>query len=150
MSTPKKTLAKGTILKLEEAGTPTTVFSRIETIDLPAMDYEEIEAPELNPVDDSGAAITNDPIELGDEILGQMTCLAYWDPRDTDALQLETWWAAKTELDVEVVTPHATSATITFTAKIKTLGPQQLTKKGYYKRQIVMNRTSAITNAATV
>ena len=150
MSTPKKVLGKGTIVKLGPAdpGT-TTVFGRIETANLPTREYEEVQAPELNPVDDSGAAIDNDPVELGDEILGEVAFTQYWDPQDTDALQIDTWFGAKTELVIEFETPHATGATISCNGKIKRVSPQQLTKQGYFKRDVVLNRTSAITNAAT-
>lgn len=152
MSTPTKVLGKGTIVKIDAAGlTPTpTVFGRIEELDLPAREYEEVQAPELNPVDDAGNALTNDPIELGEEILGEFGFTQYYDPRDTDALQLDTWFAAKTELILEFVTPHATSATLGCQGKIKRMTLPTLSKNGYYKRQITLNRTSAVTNIATV
>lgn len=150
MSTPTKVLGKGTIVKIDDVtGATPTVFARIEQTQLPTREYEEVQAPELNPVDDSGTALDNDPIELGEEILGEFSVTQYWDPRDTDALQIDTWFGAKEELIFEWETPHSTGATLSCQGKIKRITPEVLTKQGYYKREIVCNRTSAITNAAT-
>lgn len=149
MSTPKKVLAKGTVVSLGPKGGTLGVFGRIETFDPPPREYEEVQVPELNPIDDAGNSLPDDPIELGDEISSQASFVQYWDPRDTDAIQVETWFADKTELTCSIETPHATSATLSFDCKIKRLGPQQLAKKNYYKREIVLLRTSVITNAAT-
>jgi hypothetical protein len=149
MSTPKKVLAKGTIVKLCEVGGTLATFGRIETFDPPGQEYEEVQVPELNPVDDTGAALPDDPIELGDEIPSTFGFVQYWDPRDTDAQQIDTWFADKEELTVAFVTPHATSATISCNGRIKKLGPQQLAKKNYFKREVLLVRTSVITNAAT-
>ena len=140
----KKTLAKGTIIKLDG-----TAYGRVETFNPPASEYSTVEAPELNPQDDAGSPLPMDPVELGDEIPGEFSFVHYWDPRNTDGTLLETKFAAKAVIAVALVTPHTTSATLSFSGKIKKLGPQQLTKLGYYKREVTMIRTTAITNAAT-
>lgn len=149
MSTPKKVLAKGTLVQLSVVGGTLATFGRIETFTPPAREYESLQVPELNPIDDSGNPLPDDPTELGDEVPSEFSFVQYYDPRDTDALQLDTWFDAKTELTCAYVTPHETSATKQFNGKIKRLGEEQLAKKNYYKREVVFVRTSAITNAAT-
>lgn len=140
----KKTLAKGTIIKLDG-----TAYGRVETFDPPGQEYSTVEAPELNPQDDAGSPLAFDPVEFGDEIAGEFSFTHYWDPRHADATSLETKFGTKATIAVQIVTPHATSATLSFSGKIKRLGPQQLTKLGWYKREVVMVRTTAVTNAAT-
>lgn len=140
----KKTLAKGTIVKLDG-----TAYGRIETFNPPASEYSTVEAPELNPQDDTGTPLAMDPVELGDEIPGEFTFIHYWDPRHADGTSLETKFGSKATIAVALVTPHATSATISFSGKIKKLGPQQLSKLNWFKREVTMIRTTAITNAAT-
>lgn len=141
----KKTLGKGTVVKIDG-----TARGRIETFNPPASEYTTVEAPELNPQDDSGTPLAMDPVELGDEVPGEFTWVEYWDPRHADGTALETKFAAKSTVAVALVTPHTTSATLSFSGKIKKLAPQQLTKLGWYKREVTMIRTTAVTNAATV
>lgn len=149
MTVQRKQLAKGTKISIGPAGGSLTEYGRIETFTLPPEDYEEVEVPELNPQTDAGSPLAADPIELGDEIFGQATLTHYWDPRHADATQVDTWWAAKTELTIRLDTSHATGgARISFNGKIKSKTPAELTKKGYYKRTLVINRTSSITNIA--
>ncbi len=140
----KKVLAKGTIVKLDG-----TAYGRVETFNPPASEWSTVEAPELNPQDDAGSPLAFDPVEFGDEIPGEFSFTHYWDPRNTDGTLLETKFAAKAAIAFALVTPHSTSATISFSGKIKRLGPQQLTKLGYYKREVVCVRTTPIVNAAT-
>lgn len=145
MTVQKKVLGKATLVKLDGQ-----TYGRIETFTPPAQEWSQVEAPELNPQDDAGAALPNDPVELGDEILGEFSFVHYWDPRHADGILLETKFAAKATIAVQLVTPHSPSATLSFSGKIKRLGPQQLTKTTHYKREVTMIRTTAITNAATV
>ncbi len=141
----KKVLGKGTIVKIDG-----TAYGRVETLNPPAQEYATVEAPELNPQDDAGSPLAMDPVELGDEIPGEFSFMHYWDPRHADGTSLETKFNNKTTVAVAIVTPHSTSATLSFSGKIKRLGPQQLTKLGWYKREVVLIRTTAITNAASV
>jgi hypothetical protein len=145
MTVQRKQLAKGSLIEIGEVGGTLASYGRIETFDLPVQDYEVVEVPELNPMDDSGTEIDNDPSELGDEILGESPFTHYYDPKHVDATKLDGWWANKTEITIRVTTPHATdAATITFNAKIKTLAPAQLDKKDYYKRTVTILRTSSV------
>ena len=149
MTVQRKTLAKGTLIKLSTVGGTLADYGRIETFQPPTKDYEVVEVPELNPVNDAGTDIDNDPTELGDEIMGEFSFVHYWDPLHADADKLDDWWAAKTEITVNLVTPHATTpASLTFNAKIKTLAPAQLAKKDYFKRTVTLIRTSSIVTAA--
>ncbi|HBE71238.1 MAG TPA: hypothetical protein DDW52_24085 [Planctomycetaceae bacterium] len=148
MTVQRKTIAKGTVLSIGPVGGSLAEFGRILTFTPPAEDFETVEAPELNPQDDDGNPLDGDPVELGDEIFGEFTFETYWDPRHTDATQLDTWRAAKTELTFQLDTPHPTDAArMTFNGKIKTLTPSQLTKREYYKRTVTVIRTSGITSA---
>lgn len=144
MTVQKKTLAKGTLVKVNG-----TTRGRIETFDPPVQEFSTVEAPELNPQDDAGTELDFDPVELGDEIPGEFKWVEYWDPQHADATSLESLFAAKGEVAFALVTPHAASATLSFSAKITKLGPQQLSKRGYYKREVTCIRTTAVTNAAT-
>lgn len=148
--TQRKQIARGSKVLIGTAPNGTlAAYGRVETCTLPTQDWETIEAPELNPVDDTGAAISVDPIEFGDEILGTFELTVYWDPRDADGTLVDGYWANKTLLVFAFDTPHATTAArITCQGRIKTLAPEQLTKKGFYKRTITVQRTSAVTNAA--
>lgn len=144
MTVQKKTLAKGTLVKVNG-----TTRGRIETFDPPGQEYSTVEAPELNPQDDAGVSLAFDPLILGDEVPGEFKWVEYWDPRHADATGLETLFTAKADVTFALVTPHATSATLSFSGKITKLGGQQLTKRGYFKREVTCIRTTAITNAAT-
>lgn len=149
MTVQRKTLAKGSLIQMAAVGDTLIDYGRIETFTIPVQDYEVVEVPELNPVDDAGLPIDNDPRELGDEILGEFPFTHYWDPAHTDATKLDTWWADKEEITIKITTPHATgAATITFNAKIKTLTPAVLAKKDYFKRTVTCIRTSSIVTAA--
>lgn len=140
----KKVLAKGTLVKVNG-----TTRGRIEQFTPPSREFNRFEAPELNPQDDSGTALPFDPVELGDEVPGEFSWTEYWDPRNADATGLDTLFDARAAVTFALVTPHSTSATISFSGKLTKLGPQQLTKQGYYKRDVTCIRTTAITNAAT-
>jgi hypothetical protein len=145
----RKTIAKGSILGIGPAGGSISEFGRVINFTPPTQDRETVEAPELNPQDDSGTALDGDPMELADEILGEETFEMYWDPRHVDATTIDGWWANKTELTFQFDTPHATDAArLSFNGKIKTLSPQQVTKRDYFRRTITVIRTSAVTNAA--
>lgn len=149
MTVQRKTLAKGTIIKIGAKGGTLVEYGRIETFTPPTQDYEAVEVPELNPQDDTGTAIDADPTELGDEIFGEFQFTHYWDPMHADADKLDDFWAAKTELSFELVTPHATAgAVLSFDGKLKSLAPAQLVKKDYFKRTVTVLRTSAMTKAA--
>lgn len=136
----KKVLCKGTFVKLDG-----TAYGRVETVNPPAWEYSTVEAPELNPQDDTGAALAFDPVELGDQIPGEFSFVHYWEPTHADGTLLETKFAAKTTIVVTLTTPHSTAQNITFSGKVKKLGPQQMTKLGYFKREVTMIRTTAIT-----
>jgi hypothetical protein len=147
MTVQRKQLAKGSKLEIAEAGESPDFaeFGRIVTLTLPPQDYETVEVPELNPVDDEGTAIDSDPIELGDSILGEFSFTHYWDPMHDDATAIDEWWAGKTELTFRLTTPHPTEAsTITWNGKLKQLAPTQLEKKDYYKRTVTGIRTGPI------
>lgn len=146
MSVQRKTLAKGSLIKMAEVGGTLVSYGRIESFTIPVQDYEVVEVPELNPMDDSGTLIDNDPRELGDEILGESPFTHYWDPAHSDAEKIDTWWANKTEITIQITTPHPTApAVIQFNCKIKTLTPAVLAKKDYFKRTVTILRTSSIT-----
>jgi len=148
MTVQRKTIAKGSILSIGPVGGVIVEFGRVMNYTPPAEDYETIDAPELNPQDDAGSPLDGDPVELGDEILGETQFEMYWDPRHADATQLDTWRAGKTHLTFQFDTPHATSAArMTFNGKIKTLTPGQLSKREYFRRTVTVIRTSAVTNA---
>lgn len=139
MTVQRKTLAKGSILEIAEfTGSPTYAeYGRIETLTLPSLDYEAIEVPELNPQDDAGNALDAEPMEFGDQMLGEFEFTHYWDPKHADAELLDGWWEDKQDLLFRVTTPHAsTAARITWRGKIKTLAPAQLAKKDYMKRTV--------------
>ena len=141
----RKIMAKGTIVKID-----TVVQGRIETVDPVPQEYETIEAPELNPQDDSGTALAFDPVELGDEIPGEFKFMQYYDPRNVKALAIDTKFAAKSTVAIALVcVAPSDGATISFSGKIKRIGIAQMSKKNYYKREITIIRTTAITNAAT-
>ncbi len=140
----KKQLAKGTLVKVNG-----TTRGRIETFTPPGREFNRVDAPELNPQDDAGSPLPFDPMELGDEVPGEFSWTEYYDPRNADATSLDSLMEARAAVAFALVTPHATSATISFSGKIVKLGTQQLTKQGYYKRDVTCIRTSAITNAAT-
>lgn len=146
----RKQIARGSRVLIGTAPSGTLApYGRVETCTLPTQDYETIEAPELNPQDDAGVPIASDPVEFGDEILGTFEFTHYWDPRDADGTLLDGYWANKTLLVFAFDTPHATQAArITCQGRIKTLAPEQLTKNGFYKRTVTVQRTSQITNAA--
>jgi len=145
MTVQRKTLGKGTIVKVNG-----TERGRIISFDLPAQEYAQIEAPELNPQDDSGTTLPFDPVELGDEVKSEFKWMEYWDPRHADGTGLETLYAAKAAVAFALLTPHTTNdATLSFSGKITKLGPQQLTKTNYYQREVTCIRTTAITNIAT-
>jgi hypothetical protein len=141
----RKIMAKGTVVKID-----TVVQGRIETVDPPASERETVDAPELNPQDDTGVALTFDPVELGDEIPGEFKFVQYWDPRNVKALALDTAFASKATVAIALVcAAPSDGATLSFSGKIKRLGPQQLAKKNYFKREVTIIRTTAITNAAS-
>lgn len=145
----RKTIAKGSVISIGEVGGSLSEFGRILTFNLPPEDFETVDAPELNPQDDEGEQLDGDPVELGDEILGEFTFEHYWDPRHADAAALDAWRVAKQSLAFQVDTPHPTDAArITFNGKIKALTPSQLAKRDYYKRSVTVIRTSGITTAA--
>jgi hypothetical protein len=146
MTVQKKQLAKGTKIYVGVGVTTPTLFGRIETVNLPKQDYETVEAPELYPVDDSGSPISNDPVELGDEIMGEFDFTHYYEPLHADADKLDDAWAAKSECTFWADCPHG--GRVTFKGKIKTLAPATLAKKDYFKRVVTVIRTSAITIAA--
>ena len=148
--TQRKQIAKGSKLLLATAPSGTlTAYGRVESCNLPVQEWDTIEAPELNPVDDAGASVTTDQMELGDEILDAFTATVYWDPRDTDGTVVDGYWANKTLLIVAFDSPHATNAArITCQAKITKLAPSELTKKGFWKRTITFQRMGSVTNAA--
>ncbi|HBE69450.1 MAG TPA: hypothetical protein DDW52_15000 [Planctomycetaceae bacterium] len=145
----RKTVAKGTKLSIGPAGGALAYFGRIQTYTPPSQDRQIIEAPELDPQDDDGNPLEGDPVELGDEILGEFSFEMYWDPKHADAEQLDTWWANKTNLTFQLDSPHDTDgARMVYNGKIKTLSHAQLAKRDYYKRTVTVVRTSGITTAA--
>lgn len=146
----RKQIAKGSRLLLAAAPSGTlTVFGRVEKGNLPVEEWDTIEAPELNPVDDTGASVTTDQKELGDEILDAFPVTFYYDPRDTDAMQLDTWFNAKTTVIFAVDSPHATNAgRITCQCKIVKLEPGELAKKNFWMRTVTFQRISSVTKAA--
>lgn len=151
MTVQRKTLAKGAILSVGPVSGSLAEYGRVINVKLPDEDYETVDAPELNPQDDSGTAIDGDPIVLGDEIFGEASFEHYWDPQHADGTLLDGYWSNKTELTWRLTTPHATgAATISFNGYIKMLSPQQMSKREYFRRQVTIVRTSAITNAAVV
>lgn len=146
MTVQRKTLAKGSLIEMGVKDGSLSSYGRIEQFTIPVQDYEVVEVPELNPVNDAGILIDNDPKELGDEILGESPFTHYWDPAHVDATLIDGWWDNKTEITIRITTPHATGAAIIqFDAKIKTLTPATLTKKDYFKRTVTILRTSSIT-----
>ncbi len=144
----RKTLAKGTKINIGPSGGTIAYFGRIEEAELPTEDFETVEAPELFPTDDSGASIDVDPVELGDEILGEFSFTHYYDPRHTDAVSLRTWRSGKTLLTFQFDTPHATGgARIVCSGRIKSLKPEKISKKNYFKQTVTIIRTTALTIA---
>lgn len=149
MTVQRKQLAKGSKVYIGVGVATPTLYGRIETANLPKREYETVEAPELNPTDDAGTAITNDFIEFGDEIMDEFDFTHYYDPLHADADKLDDAWTAKTECTFWVDSPHATGgARQTFKGKIKTLAQSTLAKKDYLKRVVTVVRTSSITIAA--
>jgi hypothetical protein len=139
MTVQKKILGKGTLVKIDG-----TTYGRVESATPPSREYATVEAPELNPQDNTGASLPLDPIELGDEIATDFTFTHYYEPNHADGLALDTKFAAKTVTAFQLVVPTATPQTITFSGVIKKLGPQQVTKLGFWKREVVVTRTTAI------
>lgn len=146
--TQTKQLAKGSKVYVGVLNVTPTLYGRIESLTVPKQEYETVEAPELYPMNDAGTPINTDPVELGDEILGEFEFMHYYDPRDTDATKLDSAFAAKNECTFWVDTPHATPARFTFKGKIKSLAPGQVAKKDYWKRAVTVIRTSAMTVGA--
>lgn len=138
----KKILGKGSIVKIDG-----TAYGRVETITPPAREYSTVEAPELNPQDDTGTPLPLDPVEFGDEIPGDIPFTHYYEPNHADATSLDTKFSTKATVVVVIEVPTTPKQTITFSGKIKRLGPQQVSKLGFYKRDVVLTRTTAITTA---
>lgn len=138
----KKILAKGTIIKIDG-----TAYGRIESATPPAREYSQVEAPELNPQDDTGALLPLDPVVFGDEIPTEFAFTCYYEPTNADASSLETKFTNKTTVAVAIETPTTPAQVISFSGKIKRLAPQQITKLGFFKRDIVIVRSTAITIA---
>lgn len=135
----KKILGKGTLVKVDGV-----TYGRVESATPPAREFATVEAPELNPQDNAGVSLPFDPVEFGDEIPGEFTFVHYYEPTQADATSLDTKMTNKTVTAFQLVVPTATPQTITFSGLIKKLGPQQVTKLGYWKREVVVTRTTAI------
>jgi hypothetical protein len=146
----RKQIANGSRLLIAEAPSGTlAAYGRVERCTLPFERYETIEAPELNPQDNAGVAIATDPVELGDQQLGEFEFTHYWDPMHAQGALLNTHFAAKQELIFAFDSPHATSGSrITTRGRIIALEPEELVKGGYWKRKVVCIRTAAVTIAA--
>jgi len=82
---------------------------------------------------------------LGIEQKSEITATQFWDPGDSNHHAIDQAFDAKTNLSLQIVTPHATPVTDEFTAQVSKIEPEELTPGGTYKRTITFIRTSDIT-----
>lgn len=135
----KKILGKGTLVKIDG-----TTYGRVETVTPPTREYATVEAPELNPQDNTGASLPFDPVEFAEELPGEVVFTHYYEPTNADGTLLDTKFTNKTVIAVQLVVPTAVAQTITFSGLISKLGIPQVTKQGFWKREVTVRRTTAI------
>jgi hypothetical protein len=82
---------------------------------------------------------------LGIETASEFDVVQFWDPGDSTHHAIDTAFDAKTDLTIQIVTPHSTPVTDEFTAKVGDLTPETLEPGGTYRRTITFVRTSDIT-----
>jgi len=82
---------------------------------------------------------------LGIEQKSEIVANQFWDPGDSSHHAIDTAFDGKTELTLQIVTPHTVPVTDEFTAKVTKLEPEELTPAGAFKRKITLVRTGAIT-----
>ncbi len=96
-------------------------------------------------IDGTALADTLEVPLLGIEQKSEIVVKQFWDPGDLNHHALDEAFDAKTQLTLQIVTPHAVPVTDEFTAKVTKLEPEELTVGGAFKRKVTLVRTGAIT-----
>jgi len=130
--TALKQVAHGTVLNIGESA-----LELVISVTPPGRVRQEID----------GVCLADDfevPL-LGIEQKSEIPAVQFWDPGDANHHALDTAFEAKTDLTLQIVTPHAVPVTDEFTAKVSKLEPEELAPGGAFKRKVTFVRTSDIT-----
>jgi hypothetical protein len=130
--TATKQVAHGTVFNVGASA-----LSLVISVKPPGRTREEIDGMTLS--DDFEVPL------LGIEQKSEITAKQFWDPGDSNHHAIDTAFDAKTDLSLQIVTPHATPVTDEFTAKVSKIEPTELTPGGTSQRDITFIRTSDIT-----
>lgn len=133
---PSKQIATGTVVKINY-GSGLVTENLVQSVTSPPRTREQIEADSIGD--------TFSVPELGIEEKSEYPMVQFWHPGDTEHEKLDTAFGGKTELTMQIVTPHSTAVTEEFTAKVTALEPEELSKGNVYKRNVTFVRTGAIT-----
>lgn len=132
-----KQIGKGTTVSVGS-----TVVGLVEKLTLPPRAWEIIEGDVLNPVDGEGDPVDIEDVDLGDEAPSEFVFTEYYTASASGAI--DTAFAAKNAITITVTSPAPLSESWSFSAKLISISPQEVTKKGHYKREIRARRVGPI------
>jgi hypothetical protein len=127
-----KQIALGAILKLD-----TVAQGCLQSIQPPSRTYQRVDQTCL----DDTLVTSLQGIEDSDDI----SFSQIWHPTDSNHELVETAFAAKATVAVDVVYPFATPVTDSFSALVTDIAPQTLEVNGIISRQVTLHRTTAVT-----
>lgn len=134
--TAEKHIAAGTIIKIDY-GTGFATIDQVRSYQGPGRGRAEIDALTLD-----------DTLEVplsGIEEKSEASFKQAWHPGDFGHENIDTAFGAKTEIDVQRITPHDTPVTDEFTGEVIRLTETELNPQGIYEREVTLRRKSAIT-----
>lgn len=133
-----KQVAHGTVFKTDvTSGGTFSPMTLVREVTPPGRAREEVDGRTLD--DDFDVPL------MGIEMASEFSVVQFWHPTDTEHLKLDTAFGAKTVFPVNIVTPHATAITISFSCQVKKLEPAALQPNGTYQRTVTFQRTTDIT-----
>jgi hypothetical protein len=130
--TAAKQVAHGTVLN-----NGSSALELVISITPPGRVRQEVDAMTL--ADDFEVPL------LGIEQKSEFVANQFWHPGDSNHEALDTAFDNKSELTLQIVTPHSIPVTIEFTAKVSKLEPEELSPGGTYRRRVTFIRTGDIT-----